>query len=130
MIFTTPFKMGLNIWSRIGFQVKNGILYCPWTDELNDGPNGNINNNNIHNNNDTGIFEQDSLSDQLAELNQQAYTQLEYERARREEETSHRRKEQRKRDFEDAEEELRNNGRMIGELMNKKSKTCSLKTPF
>jgi hypothetical protein len=104
------------------------------TDDLNDGPNDNanddtndnINNDNIHNNNDTGIFEKNSLRDQLAVLNPQVYTQLEYERARREEEVRHRQKEQRKRDFEDAEEELRNNGRMIIELMNKKSKTCSL----
>ncbi|KAI7830339.1 hypothetical protein BC939DRAFT_473904 [Gamsiella multidivaricata] len=96
------------------------------TVDFNDGPNDNINNDNMRNNNDTGIFEQDPLRDQLAVLNPKVYTQLEYERARREEEERHRRKEQRKRDFENAEQELCNNGRMIVELMNKKSKTGSL----
>jgi hypothetical protein len=95
-------------------------------DNANDDTNDNINNDNIHNKNDTGIFKQDSLRDQLAVLNPQVYTQLEFQRARREEEVRHQRKEQRKRDFEDAEEDLCNNGRMIGELMNKKSKTCNL----
>ncbi|KAF9537616.1 hypothetical protein EC957_007863 [Mortierella hygrophila] len=63
------------------------------TDDLNDGPNDNANddtndnikNGNIHINNDAGIFEQNSFRDQLAVLNPQVCTQLEYEKARREE---------------------------------------------
>lgn len=65
------------------------------TVDFNNGPNDNINNDNMHNNNDMGIFEQDSLRDQLAVLNPKVYTQLEYERARREEEERHWWKEQR-----------------------------------
>jgi len=77
-------------------------------DNTNDDINGNINNNIIHSNNDTGIFEQDSLRDQMAVLRPQVYTQLEYERIRKKEEERHRRKEQRKREFEDIEDELCN----------------------
>ena len=95
-------------------------------DKANDDTNDNIDNYKIHNYSNTDIFEQDSLRDQLAMLNPQVYTQLEYERARRVEEERHRRKEQRKRDFEDVEKELCSNERMIVELMKKKSKTCSL----
>ncbi|KAF9370646.1 hypothetical protein CPB97_002571 [Podila verticillata] len=95
-------------------------------DSAYDDTNDNIRQDNMRNNNDMGIFEQDSLRDQLAVLGPKVYTQLEYKRARREEEVRHWWKEQRKRDFEVAEEELCNNGRMIVELMNKKSKTCSL----
>ncbi|KAH7056277.1 hypothetical protein BKA57DRAFT_522352 [Linnemannia elongata] len=79
------------------------------TDDHNDGLNDSDNANDDTNNNmdsNTDIFEQDSLRDQLALLSPQVYTQLEYERARRVKEERHRRKKQRKRDFEDVEKEL------------------------
>lgn len=72
------------------------------------------------------ILEKDSLRDQLAIHSPLAFTQLEYVRARKEEEERCRRKEQRKREFESVEKELCNNGHMIAELTNKKPKTCSL----
>ncbi|KAK5814310.1 hypothetical protein F5H01DRAFT_393810 [Linnemannia elongata] len=70
-------------------------------DGLNDSDNANDDSDNANDDTNTDIFEQDSLRDQLALLSPQVYTQLEYERARRVKEERHRRKKQRKRDFED-----------------------------
>ncbi|KAF9115250.1 hypothetical protein BGX27_008484, partial [Mortierella sp. AM989] len=60
--------------------------------DTNNNTNDNANDDNTHNS-DIDVFEQDSFRDQLAALNPQVYTQLQYERARKEEEERHHRKE-------------------------------------